>query len=192
MLFHKRKQRPEWLKYEKTVCILFRTFWKHSDSNHILSTTKMTITDIFALVTILVYHNREKTLKSPLDNKEIKPVNPKGNQPWIFTGRTNAEAEVPILWQPDVKSWLIGKDPDARKDWGKEEKGATENEMIGWYHWLNGHEFEQTLGDGEGQGSLVCCSTRGCKESDMTEQLNWTEKSKELDSTFGCVYKLFS
>ena len=157
MLFHKRKQRPEWLKYEKTVCILFRTFWKHSDSNHILSTTKMTITDIFALVTILVYHNREKTLKSPLDNKEIKPVNPKGNQPWIFTGRTNAEAEVPILWQPDVKSWLIGKDPDARKDWGKEEKGATENEMIGWYHWLNGHEFKQTLRDSGGRWNLVCC-----------------------------------
>ena len=172
MLFHKRKQRPEWLKYEKTVCILFRTFWKHSDSNHILSTTKMTITDIFALVTILVYHNREKTLKSPLDNKEIKPVNPKGNQPWIFTGRTNAEAEVPILWQPDVKSWLIGKDPDARKDWGKEEKGATENEMIGWYHWLNGHEFEQTPGDGEGQGSLACYSPWGRKESNVTEQLN--------------------
>ena len=110
----------------------------------------------------------EKTLESPLDCKEIKPVNPKGNQPWIFIGKTDAGAEAPILWPPDVKSWLIGKDPDAEKDWGQEEKGVTEDEKIGWHHWLNGHEFEQAPGDDEGQGSLACCSPWGWKESDMT------------------------
>ena len=88
----------------------------------------------------------------------IKPVNPKGNQIWIFIGRTDAEAETPILWPPDAKSQLIGKDPDAGKDWGQEVKRVTEDEMAGWHHWLNGHEFEQTPGDSEGQGSLVCCS----------------------------------
>ena len=101
----------------------------------------------------------EKTPESPLDSKEIKPVNPKGNQPWIFTGWTGAEAL--ILWPPDVKSWLIGKDPEAGKDWGQEEKGTTEDEIVGWHHWLNGHEFEQTLGDSKGQRSLVCCSPWG-------------------------------
>ena len=113
----------------------------------------------------------EKTLKSPLDCKEIKPVNPKGNQPWIFIGRTDAEAEAPILWSPEAKSQLIGKDPDAWKDWGQ-EKRATEDEMVRWHHWLNGHEFEQTPRDTEGQGSLVCCGPWGRKESDTTEQLN--------------------
>ena len=107
----------------------------------------------------------EKTLESPLDSKEIKSVNPKGNQPWIFIGRTEADAEAPILRSPDVKSWLMGKDLDAEKDWGKEEKGAIEDEMAGW---LNGHEFEQTPGDSEGRGSLACCSSWGRKESDMT------------------------
>ena len=92
----------------------------------------------------------EKTLESPLDSKEIKPVNPKGEQPWVFIGRTDAEAEAPVLWPSDVKSWLIGRDPDARKDWGQKEKRAAENEMVGWYHWLNAHEFEQTPGDSEG------------------------------------------
>ena len=111
----------------------------------------------------------EKTWESLGDSlKEIKPVNPKGNQPWIFIGRTDAETKAPILWPPDAKSWLIWKDPDAGKDWGQEEKGAIEDEMVGWHHWLNGHEFEQTLGDSEGQGSLACCSPGGCKESDMT------------------------
>ena len=110
----------------------------------------------------------EKTLESPLDCKEIKPVNPKGNQPWIFIGRTEAEAKASILWPPDVKSWLIGKDPDAGKDWRQEEKDATEDEMVGWHHQLNGHEFEQTSGDNEEQGSLACCSPRGLKESDTT------------------------
>ena len=100
----------------------------------------------------------EKTLESPLDCKEIKPVNPKGNQPWIFIGRTDAEAEAPILWPPHVKSRIIRKDPDAGKDWGQEEKGTTEVKMILWYHWLNGHEFEQALDIGEGQGSLACAA----------------------------------
>ena len=102
-------------------------------------------------------------------HKEIKPVSPKGNQPWIFIGRTAAKA--PILWPLDTKSQLIGKDPDAGKDWGQEEKGA-EDEMVGWHHQVNGHESEPPPGDGEGQGSLACCSPRGCKESDMTEWLN--------------------
>ena len=99
----------------------------------------------------------EKTLKSPLECKEIKPVNLKGNQSWILTGKTDAEAEAPILWPPDVKSQLTGKDPDAGKDWRQEEKGMTEDKTVGWHHWLNGHEFEQTLGDSEGHESLVWC-----------------------------------
>ena len=103
----------------------------------------------------------EKTLESPLDSREIKPVNPKGNQPWLFIGRTDAEAEAPVLWPTDAKSQLIGKDYDAWKDWRL--KGVTEDEMIGWHHWLNGHEFEQTLGDSEGQGSQLCCSPWGCR-----------------------------
>ena len=106
----------------------------------------------------------EKTVERPLDSKEIQPVHPKGNQPWIFTGRTDAEA--PILWPPDVKSWLIGKDRDAGKDWRREEKGTAEDAMVGWHHWLNGHESEQTLGDSEGQGSLVCSSPWGHNEPD--------------------------
>ena len=118
----------------------------------------------------------EKTLESPLDCKEIQPVHPKGNQFWIFIGRTDVEAETPILWPPDVKCWLIWKDPDARKDWRQEEKGTTEDEMVGWHHWLNGLEFEYTLGVGDGQGGLECCSPWGCKESDTTDRLNWTEK----------------
>ena len=110
----------------------------------------------------------EKTFESPLDSKEIKPVNPKGNQPWIFIGMTDAEPEAPKLWSPDAKTWLIGKDPDAGKDLGQEEKGAAEDEMVGWHQWLSGHEFEQTPGDGEGQGSLACHGSEGNKELDMT------------------------
>ena len=98
----------------------------------------------------------EKTLESPLDCKEIKPVNPKGNQSWMFIGRNDAEAEATVLWPPDGKSWLIWKDPDAEKDWGQEEKGTTEDKMVGWHHRLNGHEFEQAPGDGGGQGILAC------------------------------------
>ena len=111
----------------------------------------------------------EKTLESPLDCKEIQPVHPKGGQSWMFIGRTDAEAEAPILWPPDAKSWLIGKDPDAGKDWRWEKKGTTEDEMVGWHHRLDGHEFEQALGVGDGQGGLVCCSPWGCKELDTTE-----------------------
>ena len=109
----------------------------------------------------------EKTLESPL-NCKIKPVNPTGNQPWIFIRRTDAGAEAPILWPPDVKSRLIRKDPDAEKSWRQEEKGMTEDKMVGWHHWLNGHEFERSLRDGKGQGNLPCCSLWGGKESDAT------------------------
>ena len=110
-----------------------------------------------------------KTLESPLDSKEIQPVHPKGDQSWIFIGRTDAKAEAPILWPPDVKNWLIGKDPDAGRDWGQEEKGTTEDEMAGWHHWLYAHEFGWTLGVGDGQRGLACCDSWGRKESDMTE-----------------------
>ena len=105
--------------------------------------------------------------ESPLDSKEVKPINPKVNQPWIFIGKTGAEA--PILWPPYLKSWLIGKDSDAGKDWRQEEKGTTEDEMPGWHHWLDGHESGWTPGDDDGQGNLVCCDSWGCKELDMTE-----------------------
>ena len=114
----------------------------------------------------------EKTLESPLDCKEIKPVHPKGNRSWIFIRGTDAETEAPILWPPDAKNWLTGKDPDAVKDW-RREKGTTEDEMAGWHHRLYGHEFEQAPGVGDGQGSLACCRPWGCKESDMTERPNW-------------------
>ena len=117
----------------------------------------------------------EKTLESPLDCKEIQPVHPKGDQSWVFIGRTDAEAEAPILWPPDEKNWLIGKDPDTGKEWGQEEKVMTEDEMVGWHHWLDGHEFEQAPGVGDGQGSLACCRPWGFKESNTTEWLNWTE-----------------
>ena len=114
-------------------------------------------------------------LESPLDCKEIKPIHPKGDQSWIFIGRTDAEAETPVLWPPDVKNWLFRKDPDDRKDWRKEEKGTAEHEMVGWHHKLDGHEFKQALGVGDRQGSLACCSPWGLKESDRTKRLNWTE-----------------
>ena len=137
----------------------------------------------------------EKTCESPLDSKEIKPVNSEGNQSWIFIGRTDAEAETPILWPPDAKSWLIGEDPDAGKDWRQEEKGTREDEMVGWHHQHNGHEFEQVPGAGNGQGSLACCSPWGHKESDTTERLNWTELNslhqlRDISQTFfPCVLK---
>ena len=121
----------------------------------------------------------EKTLESPLDCKEIQPVCPKGDQSWVFTGRTDVEAETPILvWPPDVKSWLIWKDPDSGKDWGQEKKGTTEDEMVGWHHRLIGHEFGWTLGVGDGEGGLVCCCSWGHKESDTTERMNWIELMK--------------
>ena len=116
----------------------------------------------------------EKTLESPLDCKEIQPVHPKGDQFWVFTGRTDVEAETPILWPPNAKSWLIWKDPDSGKDWVQEEKGTTEDEMVGWHHWLDGHGFGWTQGVGDGQGGLACCDSWGRKESDTTERLNWS------------------
>ena len=106
----------------------------------------------------------EKTIERSLDCKEIQPVHPKGDQSWVFTGKTDAEAETPILWPPDAKNWLIWKDPDAGKDWREEEKGMTEDEMVGWHHWLNGHEFELILRVGDKPGSLACCSPWGHKE----------------------------
>ena len=114
----------------------------------------------------------EKTLENPLDCKEIKPVNPKGNQTRIFIGRTDAKAETPTLWQPNAKNWLTWKDPNVGKDWRQEEEGTTEDEIVWWHHWLDGHEFEQALGVGDGQGSLPCCSSWDPKESDTTEWLN--------------------
>ena len=119
----------------------------------------------------------DKTLESPLDCKEILPVHPKGNQSWIFTGSTDAEAETPMLWPSDAKSWLIGKDPDAGKDRGQEEKGTTEDEMVGWCQRLDAHEFGWTPGGGDGQRGLACCNSWGRKQSDMTEWLNWIELS---------------
>ena len=110
-----------------------------------------------------------------LDYKEIQPVHPKGDQSWVFTGRAYAEAETPILWPPHAKSWLIGKDSDAGRNWGQEEKGTTKDEMAGWHPWLDGREFGWTPGVGDGQGGLACCNSWGRKESDMTERLNWTE-----------------
>ena len=120
----------------------------------------------------------EMTLESPLDGKEIKPVSLKINQPWIFIGKTDAEAEAPKLWPLDVKSGLIGKDPVAGRDWGQEEKAATEKEMVGWHHQFHGHEFEQTLGDSEGQGGPTCCSPWGCK--DQRRLRDWTTATREV------------
>ena len=127
----------------------------------------------------------KKTLRSPLDSKVIKPVNPKGNQPWIFIGRTDAETEVPILWPPDVKIRFIRKDPNAGKDW-RQEKGMTEDEMVGWHHWLNGDEFEQTPGDGDGQGSLWCCSPWGRSQTPLRDwTTNWICYNIASVSCFG-------
>ena len=121
----------------------------------------------------------EKTLESPLDYKEVKPVHPKGHQSWIFIGITDAETETPILWPPDAKNRLIGKDPDAGKDWRQEKKGMTEDEMVGWHHQLNGHESEQALGVGDGQGGLECCSPWGRKKLDLTEWLKSTDSGSK-------------
>ena len=110
-----------------------------------------------------------------LDCKEIQPVHSEGDQSWVFFGRNDAKAEAPVLWPPHVESWLIGKDSDAGRDWGQEEKGTTEDEMAGWHHQLDGLEFEWSLGVGDGQGGLVSCNSWGRKESDTTEQLNWAD-----------------
>ena len=129
----------------------------------------------------------EKTLESPLACKEVQLVHPKGDQSWVFFGRNDAKAKTPILWPPHVKSWFIGKDPDAGRDWGHEEKGTTEDEMAGWHHWLDGHESGWTPWVGDGQGGLACCDSWGCKESDTTERLNRTE---HYSSQLPCYYSL--
>ena len=134
----------------------------------------------------------EKILKSPLDSKKIQPVHPKGDQSWVFIGRTDAEAEAPILWSPDAESWLIWKDPDVRKDWGQEEKGMTEDEMVGWHRQHNGHGFEWTPEVCNGQGGLAYCGSWGRKESDMTEWLNWTEAKITSIQNFVSRTNLFS
>ena len=130
----------------------------------------------------------EKTLESPLDFKEIKPVNPKGNQSWIFIRRTDGEAEAPILWPPDAKSWLTAKDPDAGKDWRREEKGTTEDKTVGWHHQLNGHEFEQASGDGEGQGACHAAVNEVNKESDTAERLSGSNNVIVLVLVFRACY----
>ena len=132
----------------------------------------------------------DKTLERPLDCKEIQPVYPKRNQSWILFGRTDIEAETPILWLPDAKNWLIWKDPDAGKDWRWEKKGTNEDEMVGWDHWLSGRESEWTPGVGDGQAGLVCCRTWGGKESDTTERLNWTKNFLVLQR-LQCILLLF-
>ena len=130
----------------------------------------------------------EKTLERPLDCKEIKPVHPKGNHPWLFIRKTDAKAEAPIFWPTWCNSQVIGKDPDVGKVWGHEEKGVTQDEMVGWQHWFNGQEFEQAPGDSEGQGSLGCCSAWGRKELDMTEWLNNSNsRQDELINLLQCV-----
>ena len=121
-----------------------------------------------------------ETLESPLDCKEIQPVHPKGDQSWVFIGRTDAQAETAVLWPPDARNWLIGKDPDSGRDWGQEEKGMTENEMAGWHHWLDGRESEWTPGVGDGQGGLACCDSWDRKESDTTERLNSSFESHSI------------
>ena len=126
----------------------------------------------------------EKTLESPLDCKEIQPVHSEGGQPWDFFGRNDAKAETPVLWPPHAKSWPIGKDSDAGRDWGQKEKGTTENEMAGWHHWLDGRESQWTLGVGDGQGGLACCDSWDRKESDRTEWLNGTELAKLCPTLF--------
>ena len=129
----------------------------------------------------------EKTLESPLDCKEIQPVHSKGDQPWDFFGRTDAKAETQVLWPPHAKSWLIGKHSTAGRGCGLEEKGMTEDEMAGWHHGLSGRESEWAPGDGDQQGGLACCGSWGCKESDTTERLNWTELSTNFEFGFGAL-----
>ena len=152
----------------------------------------------------------EKTLESPLDCKEIQPVHSKEDQSWDFFGRNDAKAESPVLWPPHAKTWLIGKDSDAGRDWGQEEKGMTEDEMAGWHHWLDGLEFEWTPGVGDGQGGLACCNSWGRKESDTTERLNelnwtrlylylhgspawgWERSTSKLYSTSPCLFNFYA
>ena len=136
----------------------------------------------------------EKTLESPLDYRDIKPVHSEGDQPWDFFGRNDAKAQTPVLWPPHVKNWLIGKDSDAGKDWGQEEKGTTEDEMAGWHHWLDRRESQWTPGVGDGQGGLACCDSWGRKEPDMTERLIWSDLTVGLQCcvSFCCTAKWIS
>ena len=164
--------------------------------SHPYMTTGKTIaltrwTYVSKVMSVLLTMVLDKTLESPLDCKEIQPVHPKGDQSWVFIGRKDAEAETPILWPPHVKSWLIGKDSDAGRDWGQKEKGTTEDEMAGWHHWLDGRESEWTLGVGDGQGGLVCCDSWGRRESDMTEWLIWSDLIWVIFPLLVCVF-LFS
>ena len=131
----------------------------------------------------------EKTLESPLDCKEIQPVHSEGDQPWDFFGRYDAKVETPVLWPPHAKNWLTEKDSDAGKDWGKEEKGMTEDEIAGWHHWLNGRESEWTPGVGNGQGGLACCDSWGRKDSDTIEQLNWID-SQPSSKFYGLHFQI--
>ena len=130
----------------------------------------------------------EKILENPLDCKEIQPVRSEGDQSWVFFGSNNAKAETPVLWPPHAKSWLIGKDSDAGRDWGQEEKGMTEDEMAEWHHWLDGCESEWTPGVGDGQGGLACCDSWGCKELDTTERVNWTDGFSKSHVQMGELY----
>ena len=173
------------------TCLFSRqryTKWSHPSCGTLCLKSKLKSNMISRVFPVVMYGSESWTIKKaecqridafklwcwrrlltvPLDCKEIQPVHPKGNQPWIFIGRTDAGAEAPILWPPDAKSQLIGKDPDIGKDWRQEGKGTTEDKMVGWHHRLDGHKFEQALGDGEGHGSLVCCSPWGRKELDTT------------------------
>ena len=126
-----------------------------------------------------------RRLLSPLDCKKVQPVHSEGDQPWDFFGRNDAKAEIPVIWLPHAKSWLIGKDSDAGRDWGQKEKGTTEDEIAGWHHRLDGRESEWTPGVGDGQGGLACCDSWGLKESDTTERLNWTETEEVILNNFG-------
>ena len=132
-----------------------------------------------------------KTLESAVDCKVIQPVHSEGDKPCDFFGRNDNKAETPVLWPPHEKCWLIGKDSDAGRDWGQEDRGTTEDEMAGWHHWLDGPESECTPGVGDGQGGLACCDFWGRKESDMTEQLNWTELSDYLENWTYCILQSF-
>ena len=155
-----------WEKSEKHVFEIIIVKFPHSDHYMVVMSVNVLVLRKYTLK--YEVFRRKMTLESALDYKEIKPVNPKGNQPRIIIGRTDAEAEALVLWPSDMNNLVIGKEPDAGKDWGQEERGATEDEMVGWHHWLGGHEFEQTLGDSEGQESLLWFSPWGHKESDMT------------------------
>ena len=160
-----------------------RKAWSAAVHGLTKSWTRLSDWTTTTLYEVISHYGFDLNFLSTLDCKEIQPVHSKGDQSWVFIGRTDAKAETPILWPPHTKSWLIGKDSDAGRDWGQEKKGTTEDEMAGWYHWLNGHEFEWTPGVGNGQGGLACCDSWGRKELDTTERLNWAQL-KETNSLY--------